>query len=85
LNRQDFLVNIIPAGCTPGIVRSDLLEEQNVPVFCKITSFQLNPLLSGTRIRSISVRGQLPKGVSGISYVPSRSALNRGPCYNFSW
>jgi hypothetical protein len=77
-NRQDFLVNIVPAGCTPGVVRSDLLEEQNAPVFCKLTSFQLNPLLSGTRIRSISVRGQLPEGVSGISHIPSRSALNRG-------
>ena len=32
-NRQDFLVDIVPTGCTPGIVRSDLLEEQNVPVF----------------------------------------------------
>jgi len=30
---QDFLIQIAPFGCTPAVVRSDLLEEQNVPVF----------------------------------------------------
>ncbi len=77
LNRQDFLVNVDPGGCSPAVVRSDLLEEQNVPVFCRLMSFQINPLLSGTRIRSLRVRGQLPKGVSGISYLPSRTAIIR--------
>ena len=75
LNRQDFLVHVAPFGCSPQIVRSDLLEEQNAPVFCKLTSFQINPLLSGTRIRSLRVKGQLPKGVSGISYLPSKTAI----------
>jgi len=31
--RQDFIVQVTPAGCEPAVVRSDLLEEQNVPVF----------------------------------------------------
>ncbi len=75
LNRQDFIVHIAPEGCSPALVRSDLLEEQSVPVFCKLTSFQINPLLSGTRIRSLRIKGKAPEGVQGISYIPSRSAL----------
>ena len=31
---NDFFVSVTPGGCTPGVVRSDLLEDQNVPVFC---------------------------------------------------
>src|SRR3989344_2555981 len=31
---QDFLIQQAPFGCSPSVVRSDLLEEQNVPVFC---------------------------------------------------
>lgn len=78
LNRKDFIIHIAPGGCSPAVVRSDLLEEQNVPVFCKVMSFQANPLLSGTRIRSLRIKGQVPKGVSGISYLPSRIALSTG-------
>ena len=33
---QDFIVEILPGDCSPALVRSDLLEEQNVPVFCKL-------------------------------------------------
>ncbi|MEK6872818.1 MAG: hypothetical protein AABW90_02280 [Nanoarchaeota archaeon] len=76
-NRQDFIIHVAPQGCSPALVRSDLLEEQNVPVFCKLMSFQANPLLSGTRIRSLHIKGQAPKGVSGISYLPSRTAITR--------
>src|SRR3989344_3066126 len=32
--RQDLLLFVPPAGCEPAVVRSDLLAEQNVPVFC---------------------------------------------------
>ena len=31
---QDFLLQINPTGCTPAIVPSDILEEQNYAVFC---------------------------------------------------
>jgi len=27
--RQDFILNVRPGGCSPAVVRSDLLEEQN--------------------------------------------------------
>lgn len=32
---QDFVLQVSPMGCVPSVVRSDLLEEQNVPVFCR--------------------------------------------------
>ena len=73
---QNFLLVIAPGGCSPAVVRSDLLEEQNVPVFCRLSSLQTNPLLTGTTIRSISFSGEMPKGISGVTYFPSRSALS---------
>ncbi len=41
---QDFIIQIAPEGCQSMPVRSDLLAEQEVPVFCplaltKIKSF----------------------------------------------
>ncbi|MAG02452.1 hypothetical protein CMI42_03880, partial [Candidatus Pacearchaeota archaeon] len=81
-NNLNFLIHIAPGGCSPAVVRSDLLEEQNVPVYCKLTSFQSNPLLSGTRIRSMSIRGEYPRGVSGVSYFPGRSALRNQGLFN---
>ena len=41
----DIIMQIIPGSCSPAVVRSDLLEEQNVPVFCKVRSIQINPLI----------------------------------------
>ncbi|MEK6914854.1 MAG: hypothetical protein AABW83_04345, partial [Nanoarchaeota archaeon] len=79
---QNFFIAIAPGGCSPALVRSDLLEEQNVPVFCRLTSLQSNPLLTGTTIRSITFSGELPKGISGLSYFPSRSALNNQNTFN---
>ena len=76
--RQDIFMQILPFGCSPAVVRSDLLEEQNVPVFCKVMSIQANPLIDISRIRSISFAGSYPKGVSGVSYYPSRAALVGG-------
>ncbi|HJO14673.1 MAG TPA: hypothetical protein QGG70_01340, partial [Candidatus Pacearchaeota archaeon] len=79
---QNFLITIAPGGCTPAVVRSDLLEEQNVPVFCRLTSLQTNPFSSGTRIRSVRVSGQLPKGIQGVSYFPGRAAINQQSIFN---
>lgn len=72
----DFLVAIPPAGCEPTVVRSDLLEEQNVPVFCQLDSLQVNPLIDVSSIESINFKGEYPKGVAGISFHPARAALN---------
>lgn len=72
---QDLILQIAPGGCQPSVVRSDLLEEQNVPVFCKLSAVQVNPLIDISRIRSIQVRGSYPAGVSGLSYYPARAAI----------
>ena len=72
---QDLILMIPPGGCSPAVVRSDLLEEQNVPVFCKVSALQVNPLIDITRIRSLRFSGEYPKGVSGVSYFPARSAV----------
>ncbi len=72
---QDLILQIPPGGCSPAVVRSDLLEEQNVPVFCKVSAIQINPLIDITKIRSLSFRGEYPRGVSGVSYFPTRAAV----------
>jgi hypothetical protein len=74
-DRQDFIMQIAPGGCSPAVVRSDLLEEQNVPVFCKIMSLQVNPLIDVSYIRSLRFTGQYPRGISGVSYFPANAAL----------
>jgi hypothetical protein len=76
--RQDMLLMIPPGGCSPSVVRSDLLEEQNVPVFCKVTSIELNPLIDITKIKSIRFKGEYPKGVQSVSYFPARAAIRSG-------
>ncbi len=73
--RQDMIMQIAPGGCSPAVVRSDLLEEQNVPVFCKVMAVQVNPLIDVSKIRSLRFNGQYPPGVSGISYFPARAAV----------
>ncbi len=72
---QDFVLQIAPFGCEPPVVRSDLLEEQNVPVFCAIAATQINPLIKVEAIESMSFSGQYPKEISGIGFYPARAAL----------
>ena len=73
---QDFIVQISPLGCTPSVVRSDLLEEQNVPVFCPLIATKLNPLIDVEAIDyiSFSPRGYT-KEVAGVGFHPARAAL----------
>ena len=72
---QDFIVQVAPFGCSPTIVRSDLLEEQNVPVFCKLSATKINPLIDVDAIKSMSFKGQYPKEVSGIGFHPAQAAI----------
>ncbi|MEM3074417.1 MAG: transglycosylase SLT domain-containing protein [Candidatus Pacearchaeota archaeon] len=76
--RQDFIVKISPGGCTPNVVRSDLLAEQDVPVFCKLQAIQINPLIETSSIKNIFLTptGTHPQGVRGVSYYKPRIALN---------
>ena len=72
---QDFILQVSPTGCIPSVVRSDLLEEQNYPIFCPIVATQLNPLIKVDAINQISFSGQYPSAVSGIGYYPARAAI----------
>jgi hypothetical protein len=72
---NDFFVTIIPGGCSPAVVRSDLLEQQNVPVFCKMSAIKVNPLMDIAEIRSVGFSGKYPSSVSAVSYHPSDAAL----------
>jgi hypothetical protein len=75
--RQDMLLQVVPAGCQPVVVRSDIIAEQNVPVFCQIQALKLNPYVEIKDIRSITfsgVRGY-PQEVVGTGFHPARAAL----------
>ncbi|MEK6913139.1 MAG: hypothetical protein AABW47_00520 [Nanoarchaeota archaeon] len=72
---QDFIIQIAPLGCTPAVVRTDLLEENNVPVYCKLGATKINPLINVESIDSVSFSGQYSKEISGIAFHPAKSAL----------
>jgi hypothetical protein len=73
--RQDLLVQVAPLGCQPSVVRSDLLAEQNVPVFCQLDALRLNPLIDIKQLRSISFTGKYPSSVVGVGFHPAQAAL----------
>ncbi len=72
---QDFLLQLSPLGCSPAVVRADLLEEQNVPVFCPIAATKINPLIDVDVIEDIYFSGQYPKEVAGVAFYPAKAAL----------
>jgi len=71
----DFVIGIPPGGCSPSVVTSDLLAEQNVPVFCQLYAIKVNPLIKVSAIKSISFKGDYPEGVRSIVYHPARAAV----------
>ncbi len=72
----DFLMQLTPFGCDPPVVRSDLLEEQDVTVFCQIGATQINPLIQVEAIDRIEINPDgLSEGVRSIGYHPASSAL----------
>ena len=72
---KDFLVQVTPFSCTPAVVRSDLLEEQNVKVFCQLSATQINPLVDINEIKDISFLYDLPPEVLSINSYPARAVL----------
>ncbi len=74
-NREDFALQVAPGACQPAVVRSDLLAEQNVPVFCQIDALKVNPLLDVKEIRSIRFDREYAKGVAATGFHPARAAL----------
>ncbi len=75
---QDFVLQIAPFGCEPAVVRSDLLEEQNVPIYCQISATQINPLIDVKAIQYINFKGETPREVAGIGFFPNQAALGNG-------
>lgn len=73
---QSLVLNVPPAGCQPAVVRSDLLADQNVPVFCQIDALKLNPLLDIKSINKIRFTGTYPKEVYTTAFHPAREALS---------
>ena len=72
---QDILVQVSFAGCQPAVVRSDLLAEQNVPVFCQLDLLQVNPAVNVKQIRNIRFNGRYPDYVAGVGFHPANAAL----------
>ena len=73
---QDFFVQIPPFGCEPAVVRTDLLEEQNVPVYCQLAATKVNPLIDVEAIDTISFpEKEYPPEIQGIGFLPARAAL----------
>lgn len=73
--RDDLILQISPAGCQPSVVRSDLLAEQDVPVFCQIDALQINPLIDIDKIKNIRFDGDYPEQIRGVGFHPARAAL----------
>ncbi|MFH1327224.1 MAG: transglycosylase SLT domain-containing protein [archaeon] len=74
---QDFILQISPFGCAPPVVRTDLLEDQDVQVFCQLSATKINPLIDVEAIEYISFKGDKPKEIKYVGYQPSRAALSR--------
>ncbi len=72
---QDILIQVSPAGCQPAVVRSDLLAEQNVAVFCQLDMLQVNPTIDIKQIRNIRFNGKYPEYVAGVGFHPANAAL----------
>ena len=72
---DDFVLQIAPFGCEPAVVRSDLLEEQNVPVFCQIAATQINPLIDVEAIEGMTLIGKYSSDVTGVAFYPANAAL----------
>jgi hypothetical protein len=67
---------IPPLGCEPTVVRSDLLEEQDVPVFCKLVPLKINPGVNINRISSISVSQKSDSPyISGTGFHPANALI----------
>ena len=73
----DMQLFIPPFSCEPAVVRSDLLEEQNVPVFCRLTSLKLNPGIDITRIERLSITTKEDNPyIAGVGFHPARAAIS---------
>lgn len=75
---QDFIIRVATEGCTPNVVTSDLLEEQDVAVFCPLQAIKVNPFIDVKAIGSVNFRGSYPQGVRTIGFTPVYASLGGG-------
>ena len=73
--REDLILQVAPGGCEPMVVRSDLIAEQNVPVFCQLDAVKINPLIDIEQIRNIRFTGDRPMEIIDFGFHPARAAL----------
>lgn len=77
---MDFLVLVDPTACSPSVIRSDLLEEQDVPVLCRMTGVKINPLIQVPYIKEVKVAIEnKSNGVRAVNFLPARIALSYAP------
>ncbi len=73
---MDFIVEMAPDACQPSPVTSDLLEEQDVPVMCKLTGIKINPLIDVPSIKNVRpIFKNQSKEIAYINFYPAKSAL----------
>ncbi|RMD67802.1 hypothetical protein D6817_00485 [Candidatus Pacearchaeota archaeon] len=77
VNRGDLILNVRPFSCKPQVVRSDLLEEQDVQVFCELDAVKANPLLDAITLRNVRIKADAPPEVRGTAFRPAKAALRR--------
>ena len=76
-NSEDMLIWV--TNYDPKILRSDLLEENDVPIIARIQGMQINPFISIPRITSVNVRpATLSKDVAigGSGYLRPSGTIN---------
>ncbi len=74
---QDFVLQIGVFGCSPAVVRSDLLEEQDAQVYCQIVATKINPLVGVDAINSVQLSGEYSSDVRDIGFHAQRVALGK--------
>lgn len=69
---QDLVIQVAPFGCSP--LRTDLLEEQDVTVYCKLQAMKVNPLINVKSIESISfINKNYSPQIFSVAFFPANS------------
>lgn len=77
-NNNDLLVEVPYLSCTPQIVRSDLLEEQDVDVYCPLFASSLNPFLTVGSFEGVDFSGSYDSNIRGVGFVKNSGYSSKG-------
>ncbi|MCS7134435.1 MAG: glucosaminidase domain-containing protein [Candidatus Pacearchaeota archaeon] len=74
---MDFIVIATPEACEPNPVRSDILEEEDVPVMCRLIAIKINPLIQVPYIKRIDLttENKSPE-IFNVAFFPARAAFS---------